>query len=408
MDLFNRAHLRDLAETAENPCISLYMPTFRFESEVSQNPIRFKNVLKDARKQLAEQGMDGGAIEELLAPAQQRLEENAYWRDQSDGLAVFITPDNTQFYRLPLHFEELAVAGHRFHLKPLFPLIASNNRFYVLALSQNSVRLYQGTHYSISEVESKEIPKSLTEALFYDDDEESLQHHTAGSHGVDRSIAEVESANQDTVYHGHGTSAEDDRHRPKDKLFRFFRDVDKGLKETLNDESAPLLLAGVKYYLPIYREVNSYGQLIDDEIIAGNPDRVKPDELHEKAWTIAEPKFAESQQVSIERYQQLQGNGDGLASNKLAEIVPASYYSRIDTVFVPIGEHLWGRYDSESNSVDLHDEHEAGDDDLLDFVAVNTYLNGGTVHALQPENMPSGSHLAATFRYQADVAASQQ
>jgi hypothetical protein len=397
MDIFNRDHLKELAQTNKDPCVSLYMPTFRFEAESSQNPIRLKNLLKQARNELSDRGMSKDKIEALLQPARDRLEEPSYWRQQSDGLAAFLTQDGARFYRLPLHFEELAVTGTRFHLKPLFPLIASNNRFYVLALSQNDVRLYQGTHHAISQVEARDIPESLTEALFYDDEEQSLQHHSGGG-GT--------SGQQHSIYHSQGETSDDNRARPQDELHRFFRDVDEGLTDILQDENAPLLLAGVEYYLPILRDVNSYDHLVDDRIVAGNPDHLKPKQLHEKAWEIMKPIFAESQSASIDNYLQLHGGNDGMASASLSEVVPASVFGRIDTAFVPVDEHLWGHYDAEQNAVDVHDDHGPGDDDLLDLVAVHTYLKGGTVHALQRDNMPDGAKLAATFRYPADVTAS--
>ena len=402
MDLFNRENLRELAQTDADVCVSLYMPTFRFESEVSQNPIRFKNLIKQARTELKELGHSDSELDELLAPAHRQLENSTYWHDQSDGLAMFLTENGVRFYRLPLHFEELVVTGNRFHLKPLFPIIASNNRFYLLTLSQNKVRLFQGTHYSISEVETHEIPKSMLDALAYEEEEESLQHHTTGGEAGGEAAGDPEG-----IIHGQGVASEDKR-RPKDKLVRFFRDIDQGVQQTLEDENTPLLLAGVEYYLPFYREVNSYTHLVEDQIVAGNPDGLSPKELQQKAWELMEPLFLEEQENALDAFRQLRGNGEKLASDELTEIVPASFFSRIDTAFVPIEKHLWGNYDSESNTVEVHGDHEVGDEDLLDFVAVFTYLNGGTVHALRPENMPTDKPLAATFRYLADVSASEQ
>jgi hypothetical protein len=40
-----------------------------------------------------------------------------------------------------------------------------------------------------------------------------------------------------------------------------------------------------------------------------------------------------------------------------------------------------------------------GNEDLLDASDVHTLLNGGTVYAVEPEQVPGGSLLAAIFRY---------
>jgi hypothetical protein len=54
---------------------------------------------------------------------------------------------NLRSYRLPLPFEQLVVISDDFHLKPPLPFFASDGRFYILALSQNQVRLLEGIRY---------------------------------------------------------------------------------------------------------------------------------------------------------------------------------------------------------------------------------------------------------------------
>lgn len=397
MDIITRDTLKQLATTNSELCVSLFMPTMRVEAESTQNPIRYKNLVKEAHAQIKKQVERNQVAQELLKPLEALQDRTGFWQQLSDGLAVFATPSSFEVYRLPLQFDELVMTGHRFHLKPLFPLFATNNRYYVLALSQNQVKLYQGTHYSLTEVDARELPESLVEVLFYDDPEKSLQHH-AGN---------VVGGRHDSMFHGQGRQDEDQRSRPQDQLRRFFREIDEGVQDILHDEKAPMVLAGVEYYLPIYREVNGYKHLIDDTIVAGNPDSMSTHELHDKAWSVIEEGLLEEQSASIDTFQTQLGRGQ-LASIDLKEIIPAAYYSRVDTLFVPVGEHQWGQYDATSNAVDLHEEYEAGDDDLLDLAAVHTYLNGGTVHALQRQTMPTDAALAATFRYPADVEAVEQ
>lgn len=67
---------------------------------------------------------------------------------------------------------------------PLLPLLSGDGRFYILALSQNELRLLQATRYSVSEVDLEGVPESLSTALRYDVPEESLQWHTSGRAGT--------------------------------------------------------------------------------------------------------------------------------------------------------------------------------------------------------------------------------
>jgi hypothetical protein len=398
MDLFSRKKLAELARAHGETCVSLFMPTYHVESELSQNPIRLKNLIKQTRQELHDSGQKVNGLDSMLKPLNSLLASPTFWLDQSDGFAAFLTEGSSRVFRLPLNFEELVVTGDRFHLKPLFPLMAANNRFYVLALSKNRVNLYQGTHYSISQVESTDIPKNILEVIFDEVEDRSLQLHTANIVG----------GRHDAAFHGRGVTSDDDDHRPHDKLVRFFREIDHGLGETLGDESAPLLLAGVEYYLPIYKEVSSYKHLIDDTIVQGNPDHLKPRDLHARAWELVAPRFFQSQKTSIERFNQFTSNGQKLASRDIHEIVPGAVYGRVDTLFVEINAHIWGSYDQTANTIEIHETHETGDQDLLNLAAVQTFLQGGTVHALRTETMPVETGVAAIFRFPADVAADDQ
>lgn len=404
MDLFNRSNLRRLAELQDDVCISLYMPMYRDEPNWSQNTTRLKNLLGEARDQLRDQDYREDQIDEILGEARQLLDRPSFWRSNiGDGLAVFITSQTTELFRLPLTFEEVAIVGDRFHLKPLFPIIAANNRFYLLALSQNDVRLYQGTHQAISEIEAAEIPSDIVEAIRqYEDPEKQAQLH------VQNRTAEPDGDRMDAAHHGHGGGDADDMSgTPQDELKRFFREVDDSVNGYIGGEEVPLLLAGVSEYLPLYREVNSYSHLVEEEIVPGNPESLNMDELHQKAWATVEPVFQAAETEEADRFEQLYYQDEKMASDDFHEIIPGCAYSRVDTLFVPVGEYRWGRFDPSTNTVEVHEEQKPGDGDLLNYAAVKAYLNGATVHVLRPEKMPEGRSIAATFRYQADVSAEE-
>jgi hypothetical protein len=389
MDLFNREELRRLAELEEDVCISLYMPTYRNESDWSQNTTRLKNLLSSARDQLRDQDYREGDIDSLLSEARQQLDRPGFWRKMSEGLAVFITPETTEFYRLPLSFEEVVVADDRFHLKPLFPIIASNNRFYLLALGEREIRLYQGTHESVSPVSATDFPDEVVEAM-------NSSVSTNGTAG-EGSTGEQEVEDQ-------GSSLTDEA---ETQLESFFENVDERLCHYLGDEEVPLLLAGRSDYLPIYEEVNSYPNLLSDAIRNG-VSAFDVGALHQAAWAIVDPVFQSLEEDELDRFEQLFYQNEDMASDNFNEIIPACAYSRVDTLFVPVGEYRWGRFDPETNTVEVHESQKPGDGDLLNYAAVRAYLTGATVHVMRPENMPGGRSIAATFRYQADISASEE
>jgi hypothetical protein len=388
MNTLSRDDLRTLMGKYKGLCVSIYMPTHRVGAGIQQDPIRLKNLLVEAEEHLLASGLRTPDAQELLEPAQKLLQDSLFWQRQSDGLALFLSPGVFRYYRLPFDFDELVVITDRFHIKPLLPLLSGDGQFYVLALSQNEVRLLQGTRYSVSEVALEGAPESLTETLRYNDPEKRLQFHTStrtpGGKGQ-----------RPAIFHGHGVASADD---PKDYISRYFHQVNEGLQDLLRDDQAPLVLAGVDYLHPIYKEANTYPYLVD-EGIEGNPEELRAEELHEQAWAIVQPYFQKAQEEAAAQYRQLAGAGSAQASSDLKEVVPAAYHGRVETLFVAVGTHQWGTFDPDTDVVRLHEKAEAGDEDLLDFVAVQTLANRGSVYAIEPEKVPDGALLAAVFRY---------
>jgi hypothetical protein len=388
MDILTKEDLTELSIRTGEACVSIYMPTTPIGRESQQGPILLKNLIRRTEETLTAEGMGVAPAQKLLEPALSVLADDDFWQHQSDGLALFASPGMFRCYRLPQSFDELVVVSQRFHLKPLLPLFTGNGSFFVLALSQNAVRLLQCTRDTFRQVELQGIPTSMEDALEFDDPERQLQYHTsAGSPGA--------AGKRSAIFHGHGVGTDDE----KINLSRYFRKVNQGLHELLRDQTAPLVLAGVEYLHPIYKEVNDYPHLIEQGI-EGSPDRWGEEELHQLAWKIVEPLFAEAQQEATDRYRQLAGSKDGKGLNDLKKIIRAAMRGQVETLFVVEDLQQWGRFDPDANSIQLHDDPQPHDEDLLDLAAVHTTLNRGTVHVLKAEEMPDSSPIAAILRYE--------
>lgn len=382
MNALLKSELSTLMQKYEGYCVSIFLPTHRSGAEVQQNQIRLKKMLREAEERLIKVGLRPQEAKSFLEPASGLVNNVLFWKSQSDGLALFLSSGLFKYYCLPLSFAELIVVTDRFHIKPLLPALSHDERFYVLALSQNEVRLLEGTGQGVAEVDIDSVPKSLAEALQYDEPEKQIRFR-AGSPG---------SGDRGTMLSGHGADIEDG----KDRLLKYFRQIDRGLRDFLRDKKSPLVLAGVDFLFPIYNEVNTYPFLLP-EGIAGNPKGMNNEQIHKQAWQIVRPQFQRDEDEAVAQYRQSQGTG--LTSNDIAEIVPAAFHGRVGLLFVAIGLQQWGTFHIEKDTIQLHDKRKPGSEDLLDLAAIQTYLNGGTVFALPAEHMPDGLMLAAVFRY---------
>ena len=381
MDRFQEEDLRALTEPAEGPCVSLYLPTHRFGRESAQDRVRLRNLAGDARRRLGSAGMSASAARTMLGPLRPFLQGERLWRQMGDGLAMFLRPGWSRWYRLPISFREIVSVGGRFTVKPLLPLAVGPERFFVLALSQNEVRLLEGTRFGLDEVELETVPRSLAEALKYDDPQAERLYHVTMASGKARA-----------VFHGHGVGGEVD----KDRILRYFRGVDHGLRDVLRGEDAPMLLACVDYEAAIYREANTYPHLAPGSI-AGTPDHLSAAELHERAWPFVEAVYREVVETDAARFRRLAGTG--LTTEDLPDVLDAALTGRSEVLFVATDRELWGAVDALTGKAEVHELELPGDEDLLDLAAVRAIFRGGRVHALPADELPSSEPAAAILRF---------
>jgi hypothetical protein len=382
MDVFSRDELRVLLGNRQTPCVSMFMPTTR-GVKLEDNK-RWKNLVREAEERLEGNGVRTSEAKDLLRPAQELLDNVPFWSNASAGVAAFISPETARIYRLPITFHDQVIVADRFQIKPIVPLLTDSGQFYVLALSQKSVKLFRGSREAMDEVALPDsVPTSYEEALQTDWTPEMRNFHThparAGQAGA-----------RETIFHGQGGVAINDA---KEGFLEFAQKVDRGLEHLLANEQAPLVLAGVEYLLAIYRQANTYPHLLAEEI-QGHPDRLHPRELHDRAWALVEPHFQESRKTIAALYQQL--SGTGRSANDVAQVALAAYQGQIQYLFVPLNQERWGRFDAEGQKVEIHERAEAGDEDLLNFAAVHTLSHKGTVYAVKAEELPD-QPLAAIF-----------
>lgn len=385
MSLLSIDELKALVEQSQGLCVSIYMPTYKAGPETRQNPIRFKNLIKQAEAQLQERHYR--ETSELLQPALDLDDEN-FWQHQDEGLAIFVAEGFFRYYRMPLNFDELVIVGERFHLKPLMPLLTRDGEFYILALSQNQIRFFEASRYSVREVEIEGLPQSMDDALQYDETAKDGQFRISTSKG-----GTANTAQQAGSFHGQGSPDRDDI---KQDILQYFHAIDRALHNFLRDKRGPLVLAGVEYLMPIYREANSYPHLLDEGLLE-NPETLTPDELHAQAMPIVEPYFSQAEQAAVEYYQEMTATGKTSTDPK--EAIPAAFYGRVEQLFVAVGVQQWGSFDPDAMELHMHNDAEPGDEDLLNTAVVQTLLNGGSVYAVEPEKVPDSAPLAAVFRF---------
>lgn len=367
MDHLTSEDIEGLVDDRSSHCVSIYIPTHVVTEHVGQDKTLLKNLRQEAFHQLSAGGMRSPDAESLLQPVDELLDDSGFWRYLSDGLAIFASAESHSVYRLPISFEPFVEVGDRFVVRHLLQLFSDDGRFYLLGLSRNDVRVFEGTRHHLREVRVKDLPASMSEAL------DIRQRPSMSNPGKVQG-----SEGQKILY------------------VKYFRSVDRALRPFYGNHRVPLVLAGVDYLLPLYRQAATYRNVADGGI-HGNPDQWTLDELHEKAWAIVEAIFAGPRDQAVAAYERMAGTGR--TANGVEECLKAAVEGRVQDLFLDLSHAAFGRFDPETYEVTVRSRAEPGDSDLLAQLVRRSLRAGGRVFTGEPPAIPDDGPVTATLRY---------
>ncbi|TLX54056.1 hypothetical protein DN826_15870 [Stutzerimonas nosocomialis] len=382
----NRANLKQLLAHKQPPCLSLYQPTHRSFPNREQDPIRFKQLVRQLEEALQKQGRTDTA--NILAPFHALVDDIDFWNHNLDGLAVFGAPDYFQVFRLQRSVPELAVVNDRMHVKPLVRIAQSADRYQILCMTLDSVRLFEGTRDGISEVPLAEgVPATLEEALGADLTQK-------GQTGFPQGYGRASERGDPMQVEAGGSGKQDEIDRDRE---RFFREVDRAIIEHHSKPSGlPLILAALPEHQFHFRKLSHNDQLID-EAIEVDPSLLSSEQLREKSWTVMQPRYLKRLGGLLDQFGE--SHGQGLATDQLEAIGQATREGRVATLLVEAERRIPGKVDKEEGKAIPVDDGSQTTPDLLDELTVWTLEQGGEVVVVPVERMPTQSGAAAIYRY---------
>ncbi len=375
--------LAGFSSNHEPPCLSLYQPTHRRHPENQQDPIRFRNLVKELEASLR-QKYPSAETQLLLQPFEALAHEAEFWNHTLDGLAVLGGHGIFRALRIPQSVAELAVVADSFHTKPLRRFLQSVDRYQVLGLSLDKIRLFEGNRHALDELDLVPgVPRTIADAL---GGELTEPHQTVASYGG------VGGASN-RMHHGHGGKADE----ADVDAERFFRAVDRAVLEHYTKPSGlALILAALPEHHHLFHQV-SQNPLLLDEGVRFNPDSLPADELRALAWQAVEPRYQARLASLREEFEQARSKSIG--SDDLSQVAEASTSGRVETLLIDADRQIGGRLDSATGRVELADLSDPQNDDLLDDLGELVAKKGGTVLVVPAEGMPSRTGLAAIYRY---------
>ena len=385
--MISRTDLTDLMDAAPVVGVSLYLPTQTHGRETRQNPIMLKNLLAQARAQLAARGLDGADAETFLAPAVALVEDHDFWQHQDHGLALFLSDAGLLRYKLPMPVPEVAITGTGFHIAPLLPLFEPDADFVILTMTADAAQVWRATRHMMTAITVPALPASLDSLDEAPDYEGSLQ---SGGYGRPNTGGRDMSKTQ--VY---GDSPEEWR---KGRLVEYARRAGTALAAHLARD--PLRVV-------VVADAEIGGQILKDEalapLIAGfsevNPAALDKAGLHAAACAVMQPVHDAAKDAALAHLGAMIGRADGTSQTDPAAVIMAAQEGRVDQLFLSAEAILrsGGSPDPGSESVADADPDELRD--LLDRAAQSTLRNGGTVWTVAQARLPEGRALCAALRY---------
>ncbi len=388
MELLSKEELIELGNYRSEHCISIYVPTHKSGNEVNEryDQIVFKNKLQRAKTELSNKGLDPVLIDKILKPGFELLKDDDFWHNQREGLAIFISQGFFNFIRVPYSVKEEFLLNHSFLIAPLLPVVAKRQHFYMLVISKNDCKFYEGDQFGMQKLEVEGLPYNMADVVPFERKDPEQTHRRAGA-------AAGKGATVGASFHGHGSGLADE----DEYMQQYFKEVDQTLwKEVLHNQHVPLIIAAVEFEIALYKQVANY-KFISDENLTGNYEHEDRQSLYLKAKEKLAPYFKEYANKALKNY--YDSSATNLALAYPTKVIPAAYYAQVSDLFVERNTHIWGSFNEQDNKLAINIEKQPNDDCLINNTIIKTLMNGGEVHLLDKEKMPADGPIAAFLRF---------
>jgi len=364
--------------------VSMYMPMYKGGKEQNEGlgQAKLKTCIKEVYKLLASYMVPQKEIQEYLKPIEAIVSDNEVWRNPADGLAIFLDKEyGMMLFRLPISFERQVYVASHYYMQPLFELFSDDGVYYYLALSQDYVKLYEGSRYSFKEVKTNDLmPASLEDVVGADFEEKKLQ------------VRSGHSAYKVGEFHGYGEGKDDERK----ELRNYFRQINKAVNKSIKNKKAPLVLACSEGLSGSYRKVNTYPYLFEKDL-PGDPEFREVAVAHKKSFEILSDYFLRTRKDKIREFTTTSHIDRTLY--RQSEILEAALEGTIDTLFINKSASLFGIFNTDNKCLIVDSTKDTHNVSLTNLAGVKTFLKGGNVYVLEDAEMPlPGMPLNALMR----------
>lgn len=367
--------LRDLIDTEGGPCISIILPMANLSPSRRHNPLVIRKAI-DAAKSIVDKKVSSQQLrQELNTRLDEQRREIGLTSpgDLNGGVGIFISQGFSTWVEFPFSVRKKIIVNDSFETRDLIYLQQFLSRYFVLAISKTTFRLFSATMDRLEEIEDGSFP------VLHEDDYEYASPSPGHSYGSTLKPFEKDKGILSAM-----------------RLRSTLKKVDSLITRRLKADDDKVVIAGTRSMMTEFENISTLGDRIVGKV-AGSFSKRNSSEFSHACWqTYAEHLTDESKRLA-----------DQLDDRNILDVVYGVRNVWMETrrgkgriLFVE-RDYLKRAYrNGDESRIELYPV-KGGTLvlDVVDDIIENVYRRGGRIVFVDENLLSAYDHIALLLRY---------
>ncbi|GHG61086.1 baeRF3 domain-containing protein [Streptomyces griseocarneus] len=372
--------LRDLRRPRDYPAVSLLLPTTRRSPYSTEDGVRLRNTVAEAKRRLAE---DPRVTRAARTDVENRLDAAAAEVDlthTTDGLLILAAPGEHQVWYLPRSVPQRVVVSDTFLTRNLVAARIVEEPYWALVLSESESRLWDGAGENLTEVTGDGFP--VRPAL--PDHEDALPGRHFDKVGK------------------HALTPREEAHLERER--QYMRTVAGALAPVVDRTPRPLYVVGLREQIALFEKLLPGTGAITARVENGGASSKSAHELFELLHPAFDARRSSRQGEVLRRLSD--ARGQKRYTSGLDEIWQTVRQGRVALLAIEDHYQVTAKLDGNGGHpqrVETPTEPLLADpsihEDVVDEIVENALQSGADIEFVPDDTLASEDRLAAVLRY---------
>lgn len=268
-------------------CVSVIVPTHRLSPERRADPLEVEKALTEAKAYLNQRYPEND--NRPLVRSLDELYEQIDFKHNSEGVGLFVSRDIRQLVHFYFPVKEKIMISDGFETRDWIYQVYYSKPYFLLFLTENDARLYEGALDHLEEVVDKNFPRAFTEDYAYN------------------------KPSRGSSYTGNAFAKEFERDKTQLKELHYEGFL-KGMDDVLDNylvEEIPLVVTGAPQTLGFLKKITRHLHIAGE--LEGNYEHKPLNELGALSWELMKKFLDQEKQMLVEFWKEKVGQGQGVS-----------------------------------------------------------------------------------------------